>query len=244
MEGYRPADTFDESNAARYDDLVRRGDEEAAVTFLHRLAGDGPALELGIGTGRIALPLAERGVRVDGIDLSEAMVARLRAKPGGDRLDVTVGDFADVDVPGRYGLVYVVFNSFFNVLAQDDQVRCFENTAAHLTDTGVFVIEAFVPAFLVRLENDQYVQTEAIEIAEVRLDMLRHDLATQTIEENHVSLSAGGLLFNPVVQRYAWPAELDLMARLAGLRRLERWGGRCGEPYTSTSELHVSVYGR
>ena len=245
MEGYRPVDSFDETNATEYDGLVSRGDEDAAVAFLHRLAGGGAALELGIGTGRIALPLAARGLRVDGIDLSEPMVAQLRAKPGGDRLDVTIGDFADVEVPDRYALVYVVFNSFFNVLVQGDQVRCFENVAAHLTDDGVFVIEAYVPAFLVRLEDDQYARTEGLGVDSVRLDLLRHDLATQTIEENHVSLSAaGGLQFNPVVQRYAWPAELDLMARIAGLRLRERWGGWNGEPYTSASDLHVSVYGR
>lgn len=244
MEGYRPVDSFDDANAASYDELVSRGDEEAAVSFLHRLAGVGPALELGIGTGRIALPLGARGVHVDGIDLSVPMVARLRDKPGGGRLEVTIGDFADVDVPGRYRLVYVVFNSFFNLLTQEEQVRCFENVASHLTDDGVFVVEAFVPAFLVRLEDDQYVHAEGIKVDQVRLDLLRHDAATQMVEENHVSLSAAGVRFNPVVQRYAWPAELDLMARIAGLRLRERWGGWSGEPFVSASDLHVSVYAR
>jgi SAM-dependent methyltransferase len=242
VDDYRPVDSFDETNAARYDDLAQRGDEEAAVTFLHRMAPDGPTLELGVGTGRIALPLAALGVPVHGIDLSEPMVARLRAKPGGDRLHVTIGDFADVGVHGSYRLVYVVFNSFFNLLSQEDQVRCFENVAAHLTDDGAFVIEAFVPNFLVRLDHDQYVHAEGINVDEVRLDLLRHDGATQMIEENHVSLSAAGLQFNPVVQRYAWPAELDLMARIAGLRLAERWGGWKREKFTSASDLHVSVY--
>src|SRR5258706_1613967 len=153
VDDYRPVDSFDETNAAHYDELAQRGDEEAAVSFLRRLAGDGPAVELAIGTGRIARRLAARGVVVDGIDLSERMVARLRAKPGGDRLDVAIGDFADVGVSGRYRLVYVVFNSFFNVLSQEDQVRCFENVAAHLTVDGAFVIEAFVPTFLLRLDH-------------------------------------------------------------------------------------------
>ena len=242
VDDYRPVDSFDETNAAHYDELAQRGDEEAAVSFLRRLAGDGPALELGIGTGRIALPLAARGVVVDGIDLSEPMVARLRAKPGGDRLDVTIGDFAEVGVSGLYRLVYVVFNSFFNLLSQEDQVRCFENVAAHLTGDGAFVIEAFVPTFLVRLDHDQYVHAEAINVDGVRLDLLRHDGASQMIEENHVSLSPAGVQFNPVVQRYAWPAELDLMARIAGLRLAERWGGWKREPFASASELHVSVY--
>ncbi len=242
MDDYRPVDSFDEASAAHYDELAQRGDEEAAVSFLRRLAGDGPALELGIGTGRIALPLAARGVVVDGIDLSEPMVARLRAKPGGDRLDVTIGDFAGVGVSGRYRLVYVVFNSFFNLLSQEDQVRCFENVAAHLTDDGAFVLEVFVPTFLVRLDHDQYVHAEGISVDGVRLDLLRHDGATQMIEENHVLLSTAGMQFNPVVQRYAWPAELDLMARIAGLRLTERWGGWKREPFVSTSDLHVSVY--
>ena len=241
MDDYRPVDSFDETNAALYDVLAQRGDEEAAVSFLRRVAGDGPALELGIGTGRIALPLAARGVVVDGIDLSEPMVARLRAKPGGDRFDITIGDFADVGVHGRYRLVYVVFNSFFNVLSQEDQVRCFENVAAHLTEDGAFVIEAFVPTFLLRLDHDQYVHAEGINVDGVHLDLLRHDGATQMIEENHVSLSTAGVQFNPVVQRYAWPAELDLMARIAGLRLAERWGGWKREPFVGERASRVGL---
>jgi SAM-dependent methyltransferase len=244
VKGYQPVDSFDEHNAFQYDDLARRGDEAAAVAFLQARARGGPALELGIGTGRIALPLAATGVRVDGIDLSAPMVSQLRAKPGGDALHVEIGDFADIDVAGAYSLVYVVFNTFFNVLEQDDQVRCFANIAAHLTDGGVFVMESYVPTFLVRLDHGQYVHAEAIDVDRVRLDLLRHDLATQTIEENHVALTEQGITFNPVVQRYAWPSELDLMARLAGLRLHERWGGWDGEPYTATSVLHVSVWGR
>lgn len=243
MKGYEPVMSFGADVATTYRD-VEHGDERAAVAFLERLAGGGPALELAIGAGRIALPLAARGVRVDGIDISPAMLAQLKTRPGGSELSVTVGDFADVSVPGSYRLIYVVWNTFFNLLTQDDQVRCFENVAAHLTDDGSFVIEAYVPAFLYRLQNEQYVEAEAIEVDEVRLDVLRHDAATQVIEESHVSLSAAGVHLNPVVQRYAWPAELDLMARLAGLRLKERWGGWSGEPFTATSSTHVSVYGR
>mgnify|MGYP005626800047 FL=1 len=235
--------SFDERAARAYDDSVR-GDESAAVTFLAPLAQAGPALEFGIGTGRIALPLTARGIDVDGIDISPAMVDHLRDKPGGDQLSVTIGDFADVPVPGSYGLIYVVFNTFFNLLTQDDQVRCFENVAAHLTEDGVFVIEAYVPAFLYRLRNDQYVDAESIQVDEVRLDVLRHDMATQMIDESHVTLSATGVSLNPVVQRYAWPSELDLMARIAGLNLKERWGGWSREPFTSTSSNCVSVYAR
>ena len=145
MKDYEPIMSFGEDVAKMYDD-VQRGDENAAVTFLDRLAGGGPALELAVGTGRIALPLAARGIRVDGADISPAMVAQLRTKPGGDRISVTIGDFADVPVPGIYRLIYVVFNTLFNLLTQEEQVRCFENVAAHLTDDGSFVIEAGSPA--------------------------------------------------------------------------------------------------
>ena len=243
MKGYEPVMSFGEDVAEVYRD-VTRGDEAAAVAFLAQLAGAGPALELAIGTGRIALPLAAGGLRVDGVELSPAMVAQLRRRPGGQAISVVMGDFADAPVQGLYRLVYVVWNTFFNLLTQDDQVRCFQNVAAHLTDDGCFVIEAYVPAFLYRLRNDQYVNAEAIQVDEVWLDVLRHDMATQTIEESHVSLSAAGVKLNPVVQRYAWPDELDLMARLAGLRLRERWGGWQREPYNSASEMHVSVYGR
>lgn len=243
MKGYKPVMSFDEAYA-RQDVDLERGDELAAVGFLEQLAGQGPALELGIGTGRIALPLAARGVRVDGIDLSPAMVDQLRARPGGDQLSVTIGNFADVAVPGSYRLIFVVFNTFFNLLTQEEQVGCFQNAAAHLSEDGVFVIEAYVPTFLYRLRNDQYVDAEAIEVDQVRLDVLRHQPVTQMLEESHVTLSAAGMRLNPVVQRYAWPSELDLMARIAGLRLQSRWGGWGREPFSASSERHVSVYGR
>jgi len=243
MKDYRPVMSFGKDVAASYRDM-KRGDEVEAVAFLAALAASGPALELAIGAGRIALPLAERGVRVDGIDISPAMLAELRAQRGGGGIPVTVGDFADVPVSGTYRLIYVVWNTLFNLLTQDDQVRCFENVAAHLTGDGSFVVEAYVPAFLYQLRNDQHVDAEAIRVDEVRLDVLRHDRAAQTIEESHVSLSPAGVRLNPVVQRYAWPCELDLMARIAGLRLKERWGGWNKQPFDSASTMHVSVYGR
>jgi len=243
MKGYEPAMSFGDDEARAYRDL-RRGDEEAAVAFLERLAGPGPALELAIGTGRIALPLAARGIRVDGVDISRAMVEQLRARPGGDRLSVVIGDFADVPIPGAYRLVYVVWNTLFNLLTQEDQVRCFQNVAKHLDEGGSFVVEAFVPSFLHRLENDQYVEAERIEVGEVKLDLLRHDAAKQMLEESHVTLTPAGARLSPVVQRYAWPHELDLMARIAGLVLKERWAGWDRAPFTSKSGLHVSVYGR
>jgi hypothetical protein len=246
MQDYEPVMTFDEANAAVYDDLAVRGDEDATVALLAELAGDGPALELAIGTGRIALPLAATGVRVDGIDLSPPMVDRLRAKPGGDALHVAMGDFADVPVEGSYRLIYVVFNSFFNLLTQDDQVRCFENVAAHLDGDGCFVVEGGCTFnFVDRLRAGQYVDAESIEIDEVRFDLLRLDPSTQMVHENHVRVSRDdGVTFNPVVQRYAWPSELDLMARIAGLRLRHRWGGWHRQAFTANSDNVLSVYSR
>ncbi len=240
--GYEPIMSFDTGVAETYRD-IQRGDEIAAVTFLEKAAGPGPALELGIGAGRIALSLAKCGIRVDGVDISPAMVDQLRAKPGGDKILVTIGDFADVPVPGSYTLIFVVWNTLFNLLTQEDQVRCFKNVADHLTDDGSFVVEVYVPAFLYQLRNEQYAEVEAIEVDEVRLDLLRHDMATQMIEESHLSLSAKGVRLNPVMQRYAWPSELDLMARMAGLHLKNRWGGWNQEPFDSNSKMHVSVYG-
>ena len=243
MKDYEPAMSFGEDVAERLAN-AQRGDEAAAVAFLERLAGGGPALELAIGAGRIALPLAARGIRVDGIDISIAMVDQLRAKPGGADLAVEIGDFADVPVSGSYRLIFVVWNTLFNLLTQEDQVRCFENAAAHLTDDGSFVIEAFLPAFLYRLRDQQYVDAEAIGVDEVRLDVARHDPLTQRLEESHVSLSAAGVHLNPIVTRYAWPSELDLMARIAGLRLKERWAGWEREPFDATGRNVISVYGR
>ena len=242
MKDYQPIMSFGEDVARTYDE-VQRGDENEAVAFLEKLAGGGPALELAVGTGRIALPLADRGIRVDGVDISPAMVGRLRTKPGSDRISVTIGDFADVPVPGKYRLIYVVFNTLFNLLTQEDQVRCFENVVSHLTDDGSFVIEAGSPAFLYRLRNDQHVDAESIEVDTVQLDVLRHDPAKQMLDESHVSISSTGVRLDPVVQRYAWPAELDLMARMAGLRLKERWDGWEREPFSGRGNV-VSVYGR
>lgn len=243
MKDYEPGMSFGEDVAEVYDDAPR-GDEDAAVAFLEGLAGGGRALELAVGTGRIALPLSARGVRIDGVDLSTAMVERLRAKPGGDRIEVTIGDFAAVPVPGTYRMIYVVFNTLFNLRTQEDQVRCFENVAAHLTEDGSFVIEAFHPGYLHRLRDSQYVDAELVEVGKVGLDVARHDAAKQLLQKNHVSLSAGGVRLNPIVLRYAWPAELDLMARIAGLRLRERWDGWDRRPFTADSRVIVSVYGR
>jgi SAM-dependent methyltransferase len=243
MRGFNPFEAFGAEAADTYDDTPR-GDEAETVAFLAQLARGGPALELAIGTGRIGLPLAASGIRVDGVEISPEMVAKLRAKPGGDRIAITMGDFADVPVDGAYRLIFIVFNTLYNLLTQDDQVRCFENVAAHLADDGVFVVEAFVPAYLYRLRDHQYVDAEVIDAGEVRLDVGRHDPVTQILDESHVHLTTAGIRLGPIVTRYIWPSELDLMARIAGLRLKERWSGWRQEPFTAASQRYVAVYGR
>ena len=249
MKDFKPENSFGPKVAEVYDDVQHysktpsRRDRDAAVALLDSLARGGPTLELAIGTGWIALPLAARGIRVDGIELSAAMVDQLRAKPGGEQMSVTIGDMADVAVSGTYRLIYVVANSLFNLLTQEDQVRCFQNVAAHLQDDGVFLIEVFRPDFLFRLRDNQYVDAEGIEVDEVRLDVARHDPVSQLLDESHILLSRDGVRMNPIVTRYAWPSELDLMARIAGLRLKERWGGWNREPFTAESEYLVAVYG-
>lgn len=232
--------TYGERVAGVYDEWYA-GYDPAAVALLARLAAGGPALELGIGTGRIALPLQQAGVTVHGIDASEAMVERLRAKPGGEAIPVTLGNFAEVGVEGQYALIYVLFNTFFQLLTQADQVRCFENAARRLRPGGAFLIEAFVPD-LSRFTGNQALRTVAVGEAEVRLDASVHDPVSQQVSTQHVVLSEQGVKLYPVRIRYAWPAELDLMARLAGLRLRERWGSWEPGPFTAASGKHISVY--
>jgi SAM-dependent methyltransferase len=241
MEGYRP-ETYGDRIADVYDAMMAgQADPADCVDRLAELAGPGPALELGIGTGRVALPLAARGVRVHGIDASAAMVERLRAKPGGDRVDVTLGDFAGVPVEGGYRLVYVVFNTFFGLLTQDDQLRCFAEVGSHLAPGGAFVLEGFVPDLSLH-PGGQSVRTTHLGPDQVRLDLARHDPVAQRVDFQHVLLTEGGIRLYPGSIRYAWPSELDLMARLAGLRLRERWGGWRREPFGADAGLHVSVY--
>jgi SAM-dependent methyltransferase len=217
--------------------------DPAAIAALKELVGSGRALELGIGTGRVALPLAATGVPVSGIDASEAMVGRLRSKPGGTEIPVVMGDFADVAVEGPFALVYVVFNTFFGLLTQEDQVRCFRNVAKRLDSGGVFVLETFVPD-PGRYRGDQDVRVIAQNEGEVRLDVSQLDSARQVVTATHVTLGSRGNQFFPVKLRYAWPAEMDLMAQLAGMQLRERWGHWDRRPFTSASGKHISIYGR
>ena len=238
-----PEDHFGERVAARYDfseaDLFAPEVVEPVVDFLAELAGDGAALELGIGTGRIALPLARRGIRVSGIDLSEAMVARLRAKPGGDEIDVAIGDFATTTVDGRFTVAYLVFNTIMNLTTQAEQVSCFRNVAAHLDPGGCFVVEVGVPN-LQRLPPGENVR--AFTLTATKLGFDEYDVAAQGLISHHYRMEDGALELHSVPFRYVWPAELDLMAQLAGMSLRERWDSWTRAPFTSESTSHVSVW--
>jgi SAM-dependent methyltransferase len=212
---------------------------DPVVDFLADLATDGAALELGIGTGRIALPLAERGVRVHGIDLSEAMVARLQQKPGAEEIDVTIGDFATTTVEGTFSLAYLVFNTIMNLTTQDEQVACFQNVAAHLEPGGCFVIEVGIPD-LQRLPPGETFRP--LYVSATRLGFDEYDVEAQGLVSHHYTVGEGQLDVWSIPFRYVWPSELDLMARLAGMTLRERFGGWKREPFTSESTKHVSVW--
>jgi SAM-dependent methyltransferase len=234
------AETYGEHAAPVYDDW-HKDYEPAAIDVLVGSAGQGIALELGIGSGRVALPLAERGVRVHGIDAAPSMVARLHAKPGGERIEVSIGDFADVNVQGEFSLIYVVFNTFFVLLTQEAQVRCFRNVAAHLAPGGCFLMEAFVPD-LKRFDGEQTNRVSRVAIDYVELDVSQHERAEQRVVGHKVVMTNGDIRLYPIQIRYAWPAELDLMAQLAGLRLRERWSDWKRSPFTSQSGMHISLY--
>jgi SAM-dependent methyltransferase len=235
--------TYGDRIADVYDEWYAQLDTSGAVDFLAELAGPGPVLELGIGTGRVAVPLAERGIEVHGVDSSTAMLEKLRAKPGGDRIPVTIGDMADLEVDGEFSLIAVVFSTFFSLLTQEEQLRCYRNVAAHLKKDGLFVVEAFLPD-PARFDRGQRVAVGMAELDEIVLEVSKHDATRQRVDSHHVVLSEKGIRFYPVKVRYAWPAELDLMGRLAGLRLRERWGGWRREPLTASSPWQVSVYER
>ncbi len=237
-----PKNYFGEEIAARYDDDTA-GFEPAVldpvVDFLVELARGGAALELGIGTGRVAVPLAARGVRVHGIDLSEAMVARLRAKPGAKEIGVTIGDFATARADGTFTLAYLVCNTIMNLTTQDAQVACFRNVAAHLEPGGCFVIEVGLPD-LQRLPFGETIRP--FRFSETRLGLDEYDVANQGLISHHYRAVDGTFEKMSIPFRYVWPSELDLMARLAGMRLRERWSGWKGEPFTSESTKLVAVW--
>jgi SAM-dependent methyltransferase len=239
MENYG-ASTYGDRFADDYDRWYPEVDPEMVET-LAGLAGGGPALELAIGTGRVAIPLTERGVEVHGVDISASMVERLRAKAGGAAIPVTMGDIADVPVDGRFRLVYLVFNTLFALLTPEEQLRCFRNVGARLDAESRFVIEAFVPD-LARFDRGQRVSAISVGVDSARLDVSQHHPATQRVDVQHVELGPFGIKLFPVAIRYAWPSELDLMAALAGLELESRWGGWDRSEFGDESVRHVSVY--
>jgi SAM-dependent methyltransferase len=233
-------ETYGERIAGVYDQWYSDFDQ-AAIRTLAELARGGDALELGIGTGRIAIPLMNVGVRVHGIDASESMVARLRAKPGGEIIPVTISNFADLPVEGKYSLIYVVFNTFYALLTQEEQVRCFKNVARHLAPEGVFVIEAFVPD-MTRFTGGQVMRAIRIGENELQIDVSQIEFDKQLITSQHVLLTEQGTHFYPVKIRYIWPSEMDLMARLSHLQLRERWSNWDMSEFTALSGKHISVY--
>lgn len=240
MDGYR-SDTYGEEIADIYDELHSRADTQAAVSVLASLAGTGRVMELAVGTGRVAIPLAATGLEVHGVDSSPAMLDQLRAKPGGDAVQAQLGDMAELNSRLRFDLVFVVFNSFFLLDSQDAQVCCFEAVARHLNPGGRFVLECFVPEPAM-YQGGQRVSAPSVALDGVRLDAARLSKSTQTVETQHVLIRRSGIRFLPVRIRYAWPTELDLMARIAGLHLENRWAGWAREPYGDAASGHISVY--
>ena len=239
MDGFDPLSSFGPDVAAAYDDHLR-GDEAETVDLLVRLAAGRPVCELAIGTGRIAVPLAEHGVDVCGIDQSQAMLDRLHARAPGIR--AVHGDMTHEAPEGSFGLVALVYNTIGNVLTQEGQVAVFRNAASRLTDDGLFLVEDLTPWHV--FGRTQFVEAERVTAGEVVLDVNTFDAGTQLLSENHVTLSAAGVRMGPIAQRLTTPAELDLMAQLAGLQLVDRWGGWRGEPFTGESRRHVTVWGR
>jgi SAM-dependent methyltransferase len=231
----RVAATYDEASAEMFDPRV----VESAVEFLAALVRDGRALELGSGTGRIALPLAARGVDVHGIELSRAMTERLRAKPGGEAIGVTIGDFATAQADGTFRLAYLVYNTIMNLTTQDAQVACFRNVARHLDPGGSFVVEVSVPALRQLPPGERF---HVFDSSDGHWGIDEYDVATQACISHHVRLRDGQVERFSVPFRYVWPAELDLMAELAGLRLVERWADWSRQPFTSESKKHISVW--
>jgi SAM-dependent methyltransferase len=241
MERYGP-ETYGDRVADLYDDWYQGLLNTAeSVELLAELAGGGPVLELGVGTGRLAIPLAERGLEVHGLESSSEMLARLRAKPGGERVHASIGDMAEIGVAGPFSLVFVAANTIFMLPSQEDQVRCFASVASRLAGGGVFVVEAQLPD-PARFREQQSLRVQRVTVDSVVLVASRFDLTTQRMESQFVQVGQEGVRLVPGILRWAWPSELDLMARLAGLRLRERWGGWRREPFTDSSRWHASVY--
>ena len=233
--------TFGELNAEEYDELQDPGTTDQAVALISEIANGGSILELAIGTGRIALPLQGMGHDVSGIEGSPEMVAKLREKPGGDRINVVIGDMADVEIDGAYDHVCLVFNTLFNLPTQDAQLRCFSNVAEKLKSGGTFLVETFVPD-LSSFKDHQHTKIKRLDKHSVWIEAATHDPVQQTFEFQRIRISENATKLVPLPMRYAWPSEMDLMAKLAGLELTHRWGGWDRNDFNADSKMHISVY--
>lgn len=247
MDNYLPS-TYGDRMADVYDQIQGEGDASAAAVFLAELCMQwpdqlGPVLELGIGTGRVALPLAAKGVEVYGIDASSAMLEELHAKPGSKKITGILGDFAEISLNRRFKIIFVVFGTFFCLTSQKAQIQCLKQVAVHLTEDGLFVIQASVPDFSGFIRN-QNVRVSSIEIDRVIVTITQHDPVAQKTTTQHIMITEKGIRLMPVHVRYIWPNELDAMAQIAGLELKERWADWDRTPFTSTSRGHVSIYGK
>ena len=242
MKEYGPS-TFGDLNADEYDALHNPGTTDACVDLIATLAGQSDILELAIGTGRIALPLAERGLNVSGFDASPQMLDILKAKPGGAKIPTWVADMASFDLGQQFDFAFLVFNTLYNLTTQEDQVRCFKNVAAHLRPGGQFLVEAFMPN-RETFENNQAVRTKHVDFDKVWLEAVQHDPVAQRLNYQRIRISQQGTELKPLPMRYVWPSEMDLIAELAGLHLVERWGGWHRQPLTPNSEMQIALYER
>ncbi|MEZ5997617.1 MAG: class I SAM-dependent methyltransferase [Hyphomonas sp.] len=240
MKGYGP-ETFGQLNAEDYDLLHDPGTTHAAVDLLAEFAMAGRTLELAIGTGRVALPLAARGCKIEGIEASPEMIAKLREKPGGADIPVTIGDMSEAKADGEFGFVFLIFNTLYNLTSQEAQIRCFRNAADMLAPGGAFLIEAFIPD-LTQFHDHRGMKPRHISFDSLALEAAIHDPVAQRIDYQYLRFTPDGFRMTPLPMRYAWQSETDLMARLAGLSLESRWGGWDKVPFTANSRMHISVY--
>ena len=240
MKGFGP-ETFGKLHADTYDALHDPGTTDDAVALLAELAGRGRTLELAIGTGRVALPLSQQGIEISGFDASPEMLAKLKEKPGGDRIPTSVADMASFDLGERFDFAFLIFNTIYNLTTQAEQVSCFKSVAKHLNPRGKFLVETFMPN-RETFDNHQAVRTKHVSYNHVWLEAAQHDPVTQSISYQRIHITADGVSLSPLPMRYIWPSEMDLMAELAGMELIERWGSWQRAPFTKDSDMHVSVY--
>lgn len=240
MEDY-DAKTFGELHAETYDELHDPGTTEASVEFLAGLIGKGKALELAIGTGRVAVPLAERGINIHGLDASDKMLAKLKAKSGGKDIPASVADMADFDLGQNFDFSFLIFNTIFNLTTQEAQLKCFESVARHLKPGGKFLVETLVPD-LSEFKDGQRFRLKKMSADSVVFEVAAYDNVTQRIDHQRIHFNEEGSRLVPLPMRYVWPPEMDLMARLAGLELEQRWGGWDKCAFDAKSSMHISLY--